>query len=751
MSPIIRPTVGGTLGGSVFVRCVVAVLVSVVVLGSLLPVAAADVVDATADSGEAPAACGGDRVALAFNYSGPFSDPDHKYFLVDVPPGGSMRFVAALWIGSRITGAQLGASAVELSSGSSTGLMGSAFPDANTFFFRLSNLYTNSTDTVQTVKIDFKHRFNPVAGFLQVLVGDSDGEIVGASGAGCVSGSRMGSPLPSDGVSSDPVTTSIGNFTESRVDLSGAANTSGLDVERFYNSADETVGLFGPGWVSANEATVRQLLAEDPDAEGNEAPPERSPVLFRGADGRRLVFEYDPATGAWTRPEEFQGDLAHIEGDAGTDDDDVYTIDWLSGDQWRFDESGRLDEIVDVSGQRADLVWAPAAGELLRVDHFQPDESTADRSMLYTEGVSGLVGEVVASDGRTVKYTYDSEGALASASVPHLDPGGEPVPVPAAEVYETNDPTGVKITKVVDPSGRVLVENLYDIEGRVGSQLMPAGDTVTFTYGLASTFPSAVADTRVVFSDGVTSETIQYHHDERGQLVGVTDSDGQGIHKEWADGELAKFTDRRGSERMHVYTADRRLRMVVAPNPDTGMLPPITDPPDATAQQGDFEFTWYWDENPAIDETHPSWSGPGPDRRVWMHRSATGRVTTYEFDDPDDTPERVIEASNSTNPATSHIVSTGDLITSLTDADGYQTTRTYGDSSNPACGPRQLCSTTSEGVTTTYTYDPVTGAPATVTTPDGTTTYSYDASGQLVSTEDPLAAADYADNSEYDS
>ena len=77
----------------------------------------------------------------------------------------------------------------------------------------------------------------------------------------------LGAP-PTTGYSNDPVNTSTGNFLETEVDLGFAGAASSLSAARTYNSMDERVGVFGPGWASVFEtrldSTTRALPSSWP-------------------------------------------------------------------------------------------------------------------------------------------------------------------------------------------------------------------------------------------------------------------------------------------------------------------------------------------------------------------------------------------------------------------------------------------------------------------------------------------------------
>ena len=104
----------------------------------------------------------------------------------------------------------------------------------------------------------------------------------------------FGSP-PTTGYSNDPVNTSTGNFTETELDLGFPGAAADLQLTRYYNSLDATVGGFGRGWTSWTDVA----LEVDTDA-----------ARLRLPDGREITFPrlgdgWDRAAGEnlWLRAE----------------------------------------------------------------------------------------------------------------------------------------------------------------------------------------------------------------------------------------------------------------------------------------------------------------------------------------------------------------------------------------------------------------------------------------------------------------
>jgi Domain of unknown function (DUF6531) len=133
---------------------------------------------------------------------------------------------------------------------------------------------------------------------------------------------------PGYGFAGYGVSTAIGNFTQTTVDLSFPVGSLGLlDWTRTYNARSQTPGLLGSGWASAFRASLQ------PSEQGL-LHHTAGPVLFFNTDGRALTFNPDQA-GGFQRSQDLPADLTR-----GADG--AFTLAFNSGEAWAFDSSGRL-------------------------------------------------------------------------------------------------------------------------------------------------------------------------------------------------------------------------------------------------------------------------------------------------------------------------------------------------------------------------------------------------------------------------
>ncbi|ROP72229.1 DUF6531 domain-containing protein [Curtobacterium sp. PhB115] len=316
---------------------------------------------------------------------------------------------------------------------------------------------------------------------------------------------------PTTGYSMDPVNTTTGNFLEPELDLAFTGASAALQVTRMYNSLDQHVGLFGPGWASILET---RLLLDDEGAS------------FVGADGRQVRFPRDGEGWArgvgenrWLAAE---GDLLVVRDNQGE------RIDFSPSGQW-LGQRGGPGTAVRVERDADDVV--------VRLVHERGREIDIDH-------VDGRVAVLRASDGRRVEYGYDDRGRLVSVT----DAVG-------TRTYGWDDDL---ITTVTSAAGVVEVDNTYDDQRRVVEQVSPHGRTVRFAY-----LPGRVT----VVSDHDGSRSNSYIADAKGRLVGVIDSDDRRQSMSYDRyGNLVSATERDGSVTVHAYDDRGRKTRTVTPS-----------------------------------------------------------------------------------------------------------------------------------------------------------------------------------------
>jgi len=317
---------------------------------------------------------------------------------------------------------------------------------------------------------------------------------------------------PTTGFSMDPVNTTTGNFLEPELDLAFTGASAALQVTRMYNSLDQHVGLFGPGWASILET---RLLLDDEGAS------------FVGADGRQVRFPRDGE--GWARG--------------------VGENRWLAAEGNRLVVRDNQGERIDFSPSGLWLGQRGGAGTAVRVERDADDvvvRLVHERGRsIDIDHVDGRVAVLRASDGRRVEYGYDDRGRLVSVT----DAVG-------TRTYGWNDDD--LITTVTSAAGVVEVDNTYDDQRRVVEQISPHGRTVRFAY-----LPGRVT----VVSDHDGSRSNSYIANAKGRLVGVIDSDDRRQSMSYdRHGNLVSATERDGSVTVHAYDDRGRKTRTVTPS-----------------------------------------------------------------------------------------------------------------------------------------------------------------------------------------
>ncbi|WZH36376.1 MAG: DUF6531 domain-containing protein [Microbacterium enclense] len=329
---------------------------------------------------------------------------------------------------------------------------------------------------------------------------------------------------PTTGFVNDPVNSATGNFLEPENDLPFPAATGLLSVTRMYNSLDDGGGVFGRGWSSILDTTLR--LGEDE-------------ARFVMADGRHVVFGADGREWARAAGENYW--LARVRSAdlraRGLDAPDGLLVTDNTGGWWAFTTGG---DWVGTGAGAGNVVTVirDAAGAVTALEHSR------DRRV-EVEYADGRVASVTSSDGRRVEYLYDDERRLTAVTGPA-----------GTRSYRwTEDDL---IDQVVAATGVIECTNVYDAQRRVREQITEFGRHTRFTY--LSGRVTEVAD-----ADGANANT--WIADRKGRLVGVIDTDGNRQSMAYdASGNLVSVTDREGRVTVHAYDARGRKTRTVTPD-----------------------------------------------------------------------------------------------------------------------------------------------------------------------------------------
>ena len=327
--------------------------------------------------------------------------------------------------------------------------------------------------------------------------------------------------------------------------------------------------------------------------------------------------------------------------------------------------------------------------------------------------------------GRFVQYTYNANGVLETFTNTE---GG----VTRYE-YEKDDIKGYNLTKVTNPNGVVIAENIYDPYGRVIEQKRPDGTYLKFRYKLLGelvgigcapyfdpefpfpifpsiaknkTNPSSTQYSNILLTVLVGKNTLAYNYLSGGAInsyhncdptpdspvIYAKSTDAKGkttLYRFSPQGVLLNVTDPMGQTRTFEHDGNKQVTAIKG----NGMCPSCGDP-----ASGDQSFTY-----------------DGYGNRTSM-TDALGKTTTYTYTSPTDaegmpTFQKVATVTDPQGHVTQFDYDIRGNLLSVIDANGHKTKMDYNQ------------------------YGQITS----VTDPLGnTTTLTYDSNGNLATTTDPL-------------
>jgi RHS repeat-associated protein len=479
---------------------------------------------------------------------------------------------------------------------------------------------------------------------------------------------RLGGTADGLQLIADPVDTAFGNFYDAFADLAAPGGVSELSWGRVYNSRDIAGSPeFGPGYTS--------LLASNVTID-----PNTNAAALTMGDGRVIRFTAIPG-GGWVKSASDQITLAvrPTGGWVATADDQSTTV---------YDAAGRLVAITGWDG-RTVTVNRDGTGRATALTH------PSGAFVTFAYNATGRLSGATTSDGRIVTYGYTND-VLTSVTAPD---GG----VTTYTVDAQN-----RITKISDPAGKTVVENVFDTAGRVISQKNNAGAETTFSYNEAQRI--------TVVRDVVSNTQVTFTHDTQGRVVNVADLSGvaKGVSYD-SRGNSTGESNRDGTNASTTYDANDNPLTVTVPGQGT------------TTRTYDAQ------------------------NRVLTEQSPWGATTTFAYTGTNRLPSTITDPAG--KQTTMNVVN--GRVMSTTDPDGVTTSYTYSSTGEiltvtnglgrtwtyeyDAAG-RKTKETTPLGFITRWTYD-VNGRLLTIRAADGgLTTNTYDTSGRLLTVTDPTGA-----------
>ena len=520
-----------------------------------------------------------------------------------------------------------------------------------------------------------------------------------------------GSHVPDpESYTGDPVNTATGTLTETKDDIHINGPGTPFDFVRTYNSRDPSSGLLGMGW-----STTYDTVLSFPD--GNT-------VIYKAGDGQQSTFVKN-ISGMWVS-RGIAATLAKV-----SDGGSAYhwTLTSTDGRVLSFNSNGQLTKIAPRFTTATTLSYN-GSNQLTDIT------DAAGRDISLTYNGSGLLSTITLPDTRSVSYTYtankltgitdlrghnwtlayDSNGYLNSIQ----DPNGH---YPMRATYDSlgratseKNANGNRTTYAYTTSGDYTVTTVhapgrgpvvYDFIGNLlATKTDSLGNTTSYTYDSQHNV-ATITDPR--------GKTTSYTYDSSGNLIQETAPSPLNYTQKWsydATGSVTSYTDGRGNTTNYTFATSSDTGYQV------GELKTIADPDGNTTT-----YTYYQ---------------PGSGAKTGLAHTvqdARSKTTTYGYDSSGNETSATTPLGNETTMAydsdgrmTSRVDPRGNV--SGGTPSNYTTSWTYNDAN-------QVTSVEdARGNTTTYTYDAA-GNLQSMRTPAGLTSYGYDDANQLTSTEDP--------------
>ena len=506
-----------------------------------------------------------------------------------------------------------------------------------------------------------------------------------------------GTPPPStnfgsqtnSGYEAEPVNTALGNYIYEHTDLKIPGRGLSFEFKRSYNSLDSYNGPLGYGWTHSYN-----IILDDSG----------SSVTIKWGDGHE---DFYTSNGDGTYTPQYGGiyDILVKNGD------NTFTLTKKDQTQYDFSISGKLTGITDKNNNSITFTYDAS-------DNLTAIIDTVGRNINFTYDASHRIIQITDPMGRAIGYEYDVNGDMVKLTDANSG-------VTTFEYDGTH-----RLTKIVLPKGNTLIENIYDDQDRVMSQINGRGFTTTFDYNTPNTGETTITDPlshttihthddayRLIQETDANWNTTQYAYDENNNRTSVTDKNGNVTSYTYDSmGNVISKTDALGNVTTIVYDSNNNpiQRTDVSGNNTTYAYDANGNLVSTTDSLGNVSSITYNSHGQPLAQT-----------------DANGHVTTYGYD----SQGNLTQIINALGNITTFNYDGAGRKTSSTDANGYTKSFTYDNNDN------LLRVTDPVGGVTAYIYD-ANGNRTSVTDPRGNTTfYSYDENDLLTAITDSLGNA----------
>ncbi|MEP6922021.1 MAG: DUF6531 domain-containing protein, partial [bacterium] len=257
----------------------------------------------------------------------------------------------------------------------------------------------------------------------------------------------------------EPINVTNGNMYLQQTDYRLPGIGGGLDLTRTYNSQMQRAGLFGFGWSSMLDESIKTY---DPKL-----------IRLSLADGRAVYLARPSSTAPYVPvpPGDFRGQVVQ-------NGDNTYTLTLKDGGVHQFDASGKLLSFTDANNNSVSLSYDGSGHPVTITD-------AAGRTVTLTYDGEGKVGTLSDSLGTIATYTHSYWGRLTAVAYP--DGSG----FNFSDSFVGNF---IFITSVTDVLGNVLESHTYDSQGRALTSEIAGNGTERYTLNYVSATETDVTD-----------------------------------------------------------------------------------------------------------------------------------------------------------------------------------------------------------------------------------------------------------------
>lgn len=495
-----------------------------------------------------------------------------------------------------------------------------------------------------------------------------------------------------------PINVTNGNMYLQQTDYHLPGAGPELNITRTYNSKLQSTGLFGRGWSTVFDASIKVYASTF--------------VRLNMPDGRAVYFTRPNSSSAFAPVEkDFHGQL-------NQNGDGSFTLSFKDGGTHQFNGAGKLVSLADRYNNQTTLNY-DAGGKLASAtDPF-------GRLLSFTTNANGRVLSISDSLGTIATYTYGSGSQLLSTT--YAD----------SSAYQFAYDGSLRLTSVTDALGHVLESHTYDSQGRALTSEKQGGvERVTLNY---------VSDTRTDVTDALGHVTKYTIDKSKGRNV-VTRVEGAcpcgGTNSQiqtWAyDSQLnvSSITDALNYTTTFTYDADgNRLTETDETGTVVYTYNQFREVLTRTDQMGGLTTNTYDTSGNLVATT----DALGKTTNVTYNTrgllvtvtDARSKVTTAAYD----TNGNLVNKTDPLGHETQFGYDARGRITNVTNSLGHATSVAY----DPVGKPAQL--TRPDGTSTTYEYDAGGRLIAMTNAKGARSSYGYDGANRLTSEIDPLGSS----------